>query len=276
MTRTGGVENEGAVMGATGRTLAALLAVGAALGLAGCGGDTSGADAPLVRPISSTVSDRGPFAGLTGRQILEKANAAMRAVSAFTFKEDGTSGDRGVHITSVMTDSGRCTAVMRDDSGLEVQVIGTGSAYYVKGTRSFWEGAGAPSGALKLLDGSWLRLPAGTASGAGTIGLLCDKGRFMDHMTSEVDVGTITKRRPTTVGGAPALPLVHVKPTATSTLYVATTGEPYLLESVVPMAGGGRATEQFSGFGRIPRISAPPADRTVDPAQLGAPKDFSV
>ncbi|MBY8876963.1 hypothetical protein [Actinacidiphila acidipaludis] len=264
-------------MRATRRMLAAVLAAGAAAaGLAGCGGDRAGADAPLVRPMSSRVSDEGPFAGLTGHQVLIKANAAMRAASAFTFHEDGTSGGRTVHITSVMTGSGRCTATMRDDSGVEVQVLGTGSAYYLKGTRSFWEGAGVPGGALRLLNGSWLRVPADAAADAGTIGLLCDKDRFMDHMTSEVDVGTIAKHRPTTVGGAPALPLVHVKPTATSTLYVAMTGRPYLLECVVPTTGGGRATEKFSGFGHIPPISAPPADRTVEPAQLGASQHLSV
>ena len=265
-------------MGGPRRILAAVLAAGAvAVGAAGCGGDHSSADAPLVRPMSSRASDEGPFADLTAHQVLDRANAAMRATSALTLQEDGTSGGRTLHLRSVMTDSGRCTATMSDDRGVGLQVIGTGSAYYLKGTRSFWQGAGVTSSELKLLDGSWLREPASATSDSGTIGLLCDKGRFMDHMTSELDVGTVAKHRPTSVGGAPALPVVHVKPKWTSTLYVAMTGEPYLLQCEIPApTGGGMVTEKFSGFGRMPRISVPPADRTVDPADLGASKDFSV
>lgn len=258
-------------------TLAVALAVvTAGAALAGCGGHGSAADAPLVRVLSSTASGEGPFAGLTGRQVLERANTAMRAATALTFHEDGTKAGHTVHVRSVMADGGRCASTMRDDTGRRLQIIGTGSAYYLLGSAAFWRAAGLQSGSVKVLDGKWLRLPADAIGRGNTIASLCDKSRFMDRMASEVNVGTVTKSRPTTLRGARVLPLVHVKPTATTTLYVALTGEPYILGGVMPTTGGGRVTETFGDFGRTPRIVPPPSGRTVGPGDLGRPKDFSV
>ncbi|WP_225846252.1 hypothetical protein [Streptomyces sp. HPF1205] len=252
------------------------MSAGAAL--AGCGGHDSAADAPLVRPLSGAVSDEGPFANLTGLQVLERANAAMGAATALTFREDGTRAGHTVHARSVMADGGRCAATMSDDTGKQLRVIGTGSAYYLKGSSQFWKASDLPGSAIKTLDGKWLRLPAAAIRSGGSIAFMCDKDQFVKRMGSQSDVGTITKRRPTTLSGARVMPLLHVKPEVTTTVYVAMSGRPYILaiQGVRQGAAGGRITETFGGFDRIPRISAPPADRTVGPGALGGSKDFTV
>lgn len=257
---------------------AGLAAVSAGAALAGCGGNDPAADAPLVRPLSGAVSDEGPFADLTGRQVLERANTAMLAATALTFREDGTQAGHTVHARAVMADGGRCTATMSDDTGKQLRVIGTGSAYYLKGTSQFWKASGVPKSAITALDGKWLRLRATAISRVGTIAFLCDKDQFMKRMGSESGVGTITKRRPTTLSGARVMPLLHVKPEVTTTVYVAMSGRPYILaiQGVRQGAAGGRITETFSGFDRVPRVSAPPAGRTVGPGDLGGSKDFTV
>jgi hypothetical protein len=247
----------------------ALAAVTAGLALTGCGGHDPAAAAPLVRPLSTTASGTDPLADLTGRQVLQRANAAMRAAAAFTFREDGTRDGHTLHVESAMAGHGRCTAVMREDKD-ELRMIGTGDAYYLQATAGFWRTAGAPATAISALRGKWLRLPAAAMNAKGTTAALCDKSAFLDRMSSTAGTGTVTKRRPTTVGGVRVLPLVHVKATGTSTLYVAMTGEPYLVAvQGVSRPGKERVTETFGAFGRAPRTAPPPAGRTVDPGDLG-------
>lgn len=263
-------------MSAKRNILAAALAVGAVCAvLTGCGGDTDDSGAPIVRPVSVTNQGAAPFQRLTGRQILDRAETAMKAAPSLTLQEDGTEHGRSIHAKVVVTKAGRCAAVLRDDQD-EVQLIGTGSAFYLKADAGYWQAAGGPDGdeMARALAGKWLKLPPKSVSRSG-VGSLCDLTEMIDGMAQDDGAGTITKAHPTTLDGRPVVPLIHAKPDETTTVYVAASGKPYVLKAVTP-SGDSPTTEQFTDYGRVPRISAPPASQTVDIGSFGNADTFSI
>lgn len=267
-------------MSAIRNILAAVLASAAAAAavpsLAGCGGHPSDSDAPLVRPLSTTTSDEGPFAQLTGRQVMSRAEAAMKGAPSLTVRMDGSEKGTPMHVQVVVTRSGRCAAAIRADED-DVQLIGTGKAFYMKADAAFWRANGGADGAkmAEVLAGKWLKLPPSSLRGGGMMDEMCDLRTMIDSFAGDDDTGTMTKGHPTTLDGRRVLPIIHRKPGGTTTIYVAATGKPYVLESTTP-GGDSPLTAVFTDYGRVPRISAPPADQTVDVSSFGNPDGFSI
>ncbi|MFI1098348.1 hypothetical protein [Streptomyces sp. NPDC020917] len=260
-------------MGATHRILAAALAAGAAtLGLAGCGGHRSSADAPLVRP-ASTHTDTGPYADLTGRQLMDRAMTAMKAAPSMTIDLRTTDDNGGaVHFTSALTKSGLCAAAATAD-GDKLQVIRTHSTYYLKADGAFWRTQGGKNGEAmaRLLAGKWLKMPQKQGQNFAE---LCDLGMILDQISQGASSGTYTKGGPTTAAGRPAVSVVERDTDGTTTdILVAASGTPYILRAFTPDDTSNSAS--FSGFGTSPHISAPPAGQTIDVSAFGNP-DISI
>ncbi|SEN51661.1 hypothetical protein [Actinacidiphila rubida] len=260
-------------MGATRRILAAALAAGAAaLGLAGCGGDKSGADAPLVRP-ASTHKATGPYADLTGRQLMDRALAAMKAAPSMTVDLRTTDdSDKAFHFTTALTRSGKCAAAATA-GGDSLQIIHAGGAYYLKADAGFWKAQGGKNGQAmsRLLAGKWLKMPEKQGRNFAE---LCDLSVMLDEISQGSDSGTFTKGAATTVGGQPAVTVVEKDTDGTTTdILIAASGTPYILRAFTPDDPSNSAA--FSGFGKAPRISAPPASRTLDLSAFGNP-DISI
>jgi hypothetical protein len=260
-------------MGATHRILAAALAAGAAtLGLAGCGGHDNGADAPLVRP-ASTHADTGPYAGLTGRQLMDRAMTAMRAASSMTI-DLRTTDDKGgaVHFTSALTKSGLCAAAATAD-GDKLQVIRTHTSYYLKADAAFWRDQGGKDGQAmaQMLAGKWLKMPQKQGKSLAEV---CDLGLILDQISQGASSGTYTRGGTTDADGRPAVSVVEKDDDGTTTdIIIAASGTPYILRAFTPDDSSNSAT--FGGFGKAPRISAPPASRTIDVSAFGNP-DISI
>jgi hypothetical protein len=259
---------------AGGRAVAAAAAVLAcAATLAACGSGSDGGDdqdAPIVRS-AATRADAGPYGGLTARQELEKAEDAMRGASAMTVVIDQSAGGHRMHMKAAVTDGAGCDLTIQQDSDV-VQVVGTRTDTYVQADPAFWRAHGGPDGRhiATALAGKWLRIDARPS--ATSFRTYCSVTALIDSGSSDTGAGTVRRGRPAEVGGTPAVTVVHARNGFTSTAYIAATGVPYILRSYTVGTGGNAGksgTTVFSGFGRAPRIAAPPADLTVDSRTLG-------
>lgn len=246
----------------------ALTAVAALLALTGCHGDGTDASAPVVRPVV-THTAAGPYAGLTARQVLDRSVAAMDAVPAVTINLRTTAdGDTTVHFTGALTRSGRCAAAMVMD-GYHIQVIRVGAKTYVKADTAFWRAKGGPHGdrMAVLLAGKWLVLPKAKS---GSIGRMCDLHTILAMFSEGAGDGTLKRRSGTvTVAGQQAVTLVQTTSQDTTDILIAAHGTPYMLRAFTPDDSSNDVT--FSGFGRAPHISAPPASHTLDVTAFGDP-----
>lgn len=237
--------------------------------LAGCGGDTDAGGAPIVVP-AATTAQTGAFAGESADQIFSKAEAAMDAVTALTVDvrivDDGE-GDGDAHITAALTATGKCAASIESDGEDPAQVIGIHDTYYLKADASYWEDQGGSHGDVlaQAFAGKWVRLPA-QKDGSDDLDQFCK----LDSLLASVEEGaTVTgKGAPTTHFGGPVVPLQERDGDGTTNVvYVAAEGTPYIVGLV---STDGEGTLHFSGFGKAPRISAPPAKDIVDLTSVGS------
>lgn len=261
-------ESWGAAVRAIRNTLTAVVAAGAAVAvLTGCGGDKSDASAPIVRPVATTSAYAGPYAELTGRQLMDRALTAMKAAPSMTV-DLRTTDDTGtpVHMTAAVTRTGKCAAAVRLGPD-QIQLIRVGSMYYVKADAHFWKQQGAQDGLAmaRALAGKWLKVPS--AVGGQDFDHVCDLATLLSDITEAGTDSTVAKGHATTLGGQPVVPLVQHSSNGDTDLFVAAGATPYVLKAYTPHDSSNLAT--FTGFGRAAHISAPPPGQTVDISAFG-------
>ncbi|WP_333770764.1 hypothetical protein [Streptomyces sp. IBSBF 2435] len=263
-------------MPASSRILVAICAAAAAAAaLSACGGDDRGdSSAPLLAPAATTSSKAEPYADLSARELLDRAETGMRDSGAMTVDLTGTDEGAAMHVKAALTTEGRC-AVAASVDGDTFQIIGTGAGAYVKGDAGFWrdnasDGADGDTAADRLA-GKWARLSEQEFTDSG-LDYFCVLDELLDDMTSDDDKGTLTKNLPTTLDGKPVIPLVHTTSDGTTTIYVSTGDTPYVVKSE-STGGDSPDVGLYSDFGKPPHIAAPPPSLTVDPGDLGGDQD---
>ncbi|MET7702338.1 MULTISPECIES: hypothetical protein [unclassified Streptomyces] len=205
--------------------LAALcLAAAAAASLTGC---LPGEDKADSKP-------KGPFPGLSGGEIADRAVKATTGASSLRMKgdvpDDGAGGMIGIDMA--LDKKGRCAGTMSLDGQGKADLIKTADTLYMKYDAEFLRGQGKgdskedTDAAVEMLSGKWTKMSA-TGSDGKDVATFCD----LDTVLADAkDVNSdATRGRTTTVGGIPAI-ILHEKDGKESyTLYVATEGKPYLL-----------------------------------------------
>jgi hypothetical protein len=210
----------------------------------------------------------GPFAGLSGPEIAKKAIAANLGASSMTVTSDAE--EAGVHTASdvAMNQKGDCTGTQTTDEGtLTLTMID--SVFYQKldeksvRSQNKGESASDTDNAVKVLANLWTKEGSDTPEAK-------DNADFCDlHalLTSLQGAGALARKGAvTTVNGQEAITLTEKDSKGTYTMYVATTGDPYLLKYVVKDAKP--STLGFSDFNK-PVPAKVPADKDmVDTSQL--------
>lgn len=249
---------------------AALACVVAAAVLTGCGGSKHKAAGPgtgTPAPAHSTTaaSTAAPasttaLAGLTARQISDRAVAAMKALTAVTAETNGTEDGQKVRMKTVLMADGKCVSHATIGGG-NLDLISTGTDSYVKGDKDFWavvEGAARGAAIDAKLKGRWMKMAAGFG-GDDTFKSLCDLKTVMDNLTTS---STQQKKgAPTVVAGRETIPVSGPDDDGTTTVYVAARGTPYVLKAV--RTGSQTGVMVFSGFDRPVPAIAPAASRTL-------------
>lgn len=223
-------------------TLAGPLLALALAGVSGCGGSSSSGNG---------IAAKSPA------EIVSAAKAAADSASS-------------VHVTGSIVNGGAAIALDMEllngkggrgrlsESGLSFELVEVGGNVYIKGSPAFYRHF-AGTAAAQLLDGKWLKAPAGTGSFA-SLSALTDLRKLLDStLTSH---GSLSKGATSTIEGQPAIGVKDL--TRGGILYVASTGKPYPLEITKSGSGGGKVS--FTHWNAPVTLTAPA--NAVDLSQL--------
>ncbi|MET7981234.1 MULTISPECIES: hypothetical protein [unclassified Streptomyces] len=245
--------------------LAALcLAAAATAGLTGClSGETKADSKP-----------KGPFVGLSGGQIANRAVKATTGANSLRMKGDvpDEQGGGTIGIDMALDKKGDCAGTMNMKGQGKADLIKTGNTLYMKYDEAFLRaqsGSGdskaETDGVVSMLAGKWTKMAA-TGSDAKDIAGVCDLGTVLaDAKNVNSDA---TRGKTTTLDGVPAIVLHEKDGKDRYTLYVATEGKPYLLR-VDSTSAKDPGTITFSEYDK-PVGAAKPAGTILDLDKLGS------
>ncbi|MFJ9820086.1 hypothetical protein ACIRU3_33420 [Streptomyces sp. NPDC101151] len=244
--------------------LAALcLAAAATAGLTGC---LPGQDKADSKP-------KGPFAGLSGGQIADRALKATRGASSLRMKGDVADDETHSTITidMALNKKGECAGTMSMHGQGRADLIRTGDAVYMKYDEAFLraqskgESKADTDAAVAMLAGKWTKMSV-KGQDAKDIASFCD----LDSVLGGVDDGNsdATRGKTSTVDGTPAITVREKDGKDTYTAYVATKGKPYLLQ--VDGISGAKEPQHitFTDYER-PVPAKKPAGKIIDLDALG-------
>ncbi|MBJ6639014.1 hypothetical protein H4K36_16100 [Streptomyces sp. DHE7-1] len=244
--------------------LAALCLIAAATaGITGC---LPGQDKADSKP-------KGPFAGLSGGEIADRALKATTGASSLRMKgdvaDDESTGTIGLDMA--LDKKGECAGTMSMGGQGKADLVKTGSTVYMKYDEAFLraqskgESKADTDAAVDMLAGKWTKM-AVKGQDAKDIAGFCDLNSVL---AGAGDVSSdATRGKTTTVDGTPAIVLHEKDGKDRYTLYVATEGKPYLLK--VDSASGAKEPVHLS-FGDFdqPVPARKPAGKVIDLDALG-------
>ncbi|MEU1460277.1 hypothetical protein ABZ467_06230 [Streptomyces sp. NPDC005727] len=244
--------------------LAALCLIAAATaGITGC---LPGQDKADSKP-------EGPFAGLSGGEIADRALKATTGASSLRMKgdvaDDESTGTIGLDMA--LDKKGECAGTMSMGGQGKADLVKTGSTVYMKYDEAFLraqskgESKADTDAAVDMLAGKWTKM-AVKGQDAKDIAGFCDLNSVL---AGAGDVSSdATRGKTTTVGGTPAIVLHEKDGKDRYTLHVATEGKPYLLQ--VDSAAGAKEPVHlsFSDYDK-PVPARKPAGKVIDLDALG-------
>ncbi|MER5255196.1 MULTISPECIES: hypothetical protein [unclassified Streptomyces] len=242
-------------------TLAAVcLAAAATVGLTACGTETDGSTT-----AAKPKKEAGPFPGLSGPDIVDKAVKVTTGASSLTVQGSVPDESGTIELDMALDTKGRCAGTMAMGGEGSLDLITTAKTVYMKYDEKFLraQGKGEPAAetqaAVDMLAGKWVKTSA-TGSDAKDITGFCDLDVLLDEFRGADSPAR--RGKTTTVDGTPALMLTENDGTDRYTLYVATEGKPYLLK-VVNETAKTPDTIAFSDFDK-PVDTTPPAGDVMD------------
>jgi hypothetical protein len=178
----------------------------------------------------------GPFAGLTGGEIANKAVKATTDAESLRMKGEGQdSSGETVQMDIAMNKKGDCAGTLSMNGEGEAELVKVGDTIYMKYDEAFVRAQSKGSSkeeadmVVDMLAGKWTKTSA-TAKDSKDIASFCD----LDTMLADFkDVNSdATRGKTAEVDGTPALVLNEKDGKDRYTLYIATEGKPYLLRVV--------------------------------------------
>ncbi|MFG3349118.1 hypothetical protein ACGF1Z_29175 [Streptomyces sp. NPDC048018] len=244
--------------------LAASLCSAVALGATACG--------PFSGGTNDAAAPAGPFGGLSGPQILDKAVDTTKTATSLHLAIDVRTTD-GPMKSSVSTDlQGQCTGTMAiGATGTAELVRPADKAVYLRFDEALLkeqvkgESPDVQKAVLKELKGRWMKTDAKDPDAKDMLDLCDLKALLADF--EQTSRGTVQGEE-TTLDGRRALVLRQTLGGEKSTFYVATEGKPYLLK-VVTTGGREPGTIALSDFDRPVVAKAPAKKDVVDEKSLG-------
>ncbi|MEV8018278.1 hypothetical protein AB0O76_18465 [Streptomyces sp. NPDC086554] len=245
--------------------VAVCLAAAATVGLTACGTESGNAGEKTEK-----AEPKGPFAGMSGAEIAEKAVETTSDAKSLRIAGKATDEETGLGSLDMALDtSGKCAGTISTTDEGSIELIIPGDTVYMKYDEKFLraQGKGEPAAdtqaAVDMLADRWVKTKA-TSSDAKDIAGFCD----LDVLLADFrDVNSAARRGgTTTVDGTPAIKLTENDGKEKYTLYVATEGKPYLLK-VDQTTGGKPESLTFSDYEK-PVKTTPPTGDVLDLDEL--------
>ncbi|MEV7567777.1 hypothetical protein [Streptomyces tanashiensis] len=238
------------------RTALAAALCAAALGATACG------------PLADDAAPAGPFPGLTGSQIVDKAFAATRTAKSLAVDVDTRGPVEPLKAYLSLDTRGRCTGTMTLGAIGTAELLKTDDKnVYLRFDEAFLreqvkeDGPEAQDAVVKEAGGRWVKSSMDDPDSEGMLEL-CDLKELLDGF--EPGASGIVRGAETTVGGQKALALTEPGDDGeTNTVYVATEGTPYVLK-IVTKGGEEPGTITFSQYGKPVVAKAPAAKDVLD------------
>ncbi|MFG2264987.1 hypothetical protein [Streptomyces sp. NPDC048720] len=234
---------------------------------------TAGITGCLPGQDKADSKPKGPFAGLSGGQIADRALKATTGAASLRMKgevaDDESTGTIGLDMA--LDKKGECAGTMSMGGQGKADLIKTGSTVYMKYDEAFLraqskgESKADTDAAVDMLAGKWTKM-AVKGQDAKDIAGFCDLNSVL---AGAGDVSSdATRGKTTTVDGTPAIVLHEKDGKDRYTLYVATEGKPYLLR--VDSAAGAKEPVHlaFADYDK-PVPAQKPAGKVIDLDALG-------
>ncbi|UXY37302.1 hypothetical protein [Streptomyces albidocamelliae] len=245
--------------------LAALcLAAAATAGLTGC----------LPGQDSADSKPQGPFAGLSGGQIADRAVKATKGASSLRMKGEVTDDEsKGtIKIDLALDKKGECAGTMSMGGQGKADLIKTADTVYMKYDEAFLraqskgESKADTDAAVAMLAGKWSKMSL-KGQDAKDMASLCDLDSVLSGM-DDTGNGTTARGRTTESEGTPVITLHEKDGKDRYTAYVATEGKPYLVRIDKTSGSDGPQHLSFTDYGK-PVPAQKPAGDVIDLDALG-------
>ncbi|MFD9033701.1 hypothetical protein ACFVZW_21500 [Streptomyces sp. NPDC059567] len=240
--------------------LIAALCAAAALGATACG------------PFSDDAKASGPFGDLTGPQISNKAIASTKKADSLTLDLALKTTDGPMKAYLSMDTRGKCVGTLTvGTTGTAELIKADDKDVFLRFDEAFLkeqakgESPEVQKAVLKELKGRWVKTPVTEPDAKDSLEL-CDLKALLGDF--EQGINLAVKGEETTVGGKKALMVTEKSGGETTTVYVATEGEPHILK-IVSAGGEEPGTITFSGYGKPVEAKVPAAKDVVDETKTG-------
>ncbi|MEI5099503.1 hypothetical protein RB200_14010 [Streptomyces sp. PmtG] len=235
------------------------LATAATVTLTGCGDDESDGSKK-----SAAATEKGPFADLSGPQIVDKAMKATSGASSLRMKGSMADGGGPGSIDLALDTKGHCAGTIGTTGEGSVDLIGKDKTVYMRYDAAFLraEMKGEPKAdvdaSVDMMADRWVKTGT-TKSDEKDFAQFCDLKTVLADFD---ETGSVARKgKATTVDGTPAIALHESDGKERATLYVATEGKPYLLKAVNdPGKGKKKDTLVFTDFDKPVKATPPKGD----------------
>jgi hypothetical protein len=197
----------------------------------------------------SACGSSSPTNGVASKsavQIYSDAKSATEAASSVHISGRITSGSDKIGLNFV--DSSRRSGGTISDNGTTFQIILSGHNVYLRGSKATMSKVSGSAAAGQLLGGKWLQTTTGNKDFGGLAGLF----NLPKLINSIQPKGKLQKGPVSNVDGQSVVALIDS--TRKGTLYVATSGRPYMIELVGGPGEPGMITFDQYGSAQPPAI----------------------
>jgi hypothetical protein len=215
----------------------------AAAAIAGCGSSTNGVESKSPKEIVSEAQKAAE-----GARSVRVTGSVASAAAPLSLD---------LQIKQSVGAKGKIS-----EGPLSFELVRVGENVYIKGSSQFYKHFGGTE-AAKLLQGKWLKAPAGSGE-FRTLGGLTDIHALFDTLLAEERGASLARGATSTVNGQKVVAVQNKS--KGGVLYVATTGKPFPIR--VSKSGGTGGTVTFSDWNAPGTISAPAASETIDISKL--------
>ncbi|WP_181791602.1 hypothetical protein [Streptomyces phytophilus] len=220
-----------------------------------------------VTALSACGSEDSGLAGKSAEEIQDETVDAMRSAKSMTldFKQTGT---QQTTMKLALTKGGECEGTI-GLNGATAEVLRVDGQSYMKPDTKFWEqNAGSPEQAQLIAATVGDRWVETGSSGQDDFGAFCD----LDTVLKGLDEDKGDKKDNTEKGdegevqGTPTITLITKDDGETTTVHIATEGEPYILKMEIE-GGDEPGSAEFTEFNEKVDVTAP--TDAVDLNELG-------